>query len=53
MQHLEQKFELLLSVKLFIFIIISTVLFFHFIDLPLYQYLRSLNEVIFFFYLNL
>ncbi len=50
MQHLEQKFELLLSVKLFIFIIISTVLFFHFIDLPLYQYLRSLNEVIFFFF---
>ncbi|MDC3090904.1 phosphatase PAP2 family protein [Rickettsiales bacterium] len=50
MKHLEQKFELLLSVKLFILIVIFTLLFFHFIDLPLYEYSRSLNEVFFFFF---
>ena len=50
MKHLEQKFEFLLSVRLFILVLISTVSLFHFIDIPLFEYSRSMNATIFSFF---
>ena len=50
MKHLKKKFEFLLSVRLFIVVLISTVFCFHFIDIPLYEYSRSANRMIFYFF---
>ena len=52
MQHLNQDFSKLLSIRLFVLTIFFTVVTFNFIDIPIYKYSRSMSDFFFIFFKN-
>ena len=43
MQHSKKEFKLLLSVRLFFIVAVTTIFFFHFLDLKIYLFSKNLN----------
>tara|TARA_B100000989_G_scaffold297809_2_gene284780 strand:+ start:57 stop:836 length:780 start_codon:yes stop_codon:yes gene_type:complete len=53
MQHSTKKFKLLLSVKLFLLVLATTLFFFYFLDLKIYLFSKNLNGYLSLFFIKI